>query len=351
MQIKNSVVVITGASSGIGRAAAIALAKKGAYVVLASRQEEVLRDVARECEKRGGKALAVKVDVNHEKEVQRLAEVAIKRFGRIDVWINNAAVSAFGRFDEIPPATYDQVIHTNLFGYIYGARAVIPHFRYRGRGVLINVSSMAGKIGAPFSSAYNTSKFAVTGFSESLRMEFKNYPEINVSTVMPASVDTPFFQHAANYMGRAAKPMEPVYNAQSVVRAIMKCIERPVHEIFVGNSARLMTTMRRVAPRAATKVFAKQVEKNHFENRAVPAHDGNVFSPLPASVKGGWRGHDTRRGVFMFSGMILAGVGMWAYRLMQRQERLRALSMDQGQTRPFVASGRSISVARTAETP
>lgn len=351
MQIKNSVVVITGASSGIGRAAAVKLAKKGASLVLASRQEEVLRDVARECERRGADALAVRVDVNHENEVQRLADEAIRRFGKIDVWINNAAVSAFGRFDEIPAATYDQVIHTNLFGYIYGARAAIRHFRKRGRGVLINISSLASKIGAPYTSAYNTSKFAVTGFSESLRLELKDYPDIRVSTVMPASIDTPFFQHAANYSGRAARPLSPVYNAQSVVRAIVKCIERPVQETFVGNAARFMWAMRRVAPQQTSKFFAEQVRKRHFEDRAVPTHDGNVFSPLPTSIKGGWRGHDSRRNTFVLGSLLMAGLGIWAYRLIQRQIHASTLSMKQGQTRPYVASGRSISVARAQENP
>lgn len=328
MNLKKSVVVITGASSGIGRATALAVAKKGAIVVLASRQENILNEIARECESFGTRALAVKTDVTNEEDVKRLAAEAIARFGHIDVWINNAAVMAFGRFEETPNETYDRVIQTNVFGYIYGARSAIRHFRNRGRGTLINVSSVASKIGGPYSSAYNTSKFAISGFSESLRMELNDCPHISVSNVMPASIDTPLFQHAANYMGLAVQPMKPVYDARSVARVIIKCIQRPRREVFVGTSARAISLAHKLTPSVIEKYYPKMVLKNHFQARTARPSDGNLFEPLPVSIKGGWKGKDTRRSTFLFAALLAVTTGFVTYRSRQRRGRETPLRDD-----------------------
>lgn len=200
--IEDSVVVITGASSGIGRAAAQEFARRGATLVLAARRAQALDEVARECKELGGHALAVPTDVTDEAAVQDLARRAIETFGRIDVWVNNAAVTLFARIEEAPYEDYRRVIETNLLGYVHGARAAIPYFREQGSGVLVNVSSVVGKVGQPNTSAYCATKFAIVGLSECLRQELLDVEDIHVCTVMPPSVDTPIFQHAANYTGR-----------------------------------------------------------------------------------------------------------------------------------------------------
>ena len=195
-EIADSVIVITGASTGIGRASALAFARAGATVVVTSRREKVLCTLAESCKNLGGRAIAIAADVTDEPAIQDLARRVIERFGRIDVWINNAAVTLFGRFEGTPPEAYRRVIETNLFGCIHGARAALPYFREQGSGILINISSGVGKIGSPFISAYAASKFAIIGLSESLRMELRGAPNIHVCTVLPGAIDTPLFQRS-----------------------------------------------------------------------------------------------------------------------------------------------------------
>ena len=318
--LKDNVVVITGASSGIGRATALMLAEKDVRVVAAARRREALESLARETEQRGQQALAVPTDVTDPEAVEALAQTAIDHYGRIDAWVNNAAVSLFARFEEAPPEAYRQVIETNLFGYIHGARAAIRRFREQGdEGTLINVSSMLARGGSPYVSAYAASKFAVNGLSMSLRQELQD-SDIDVSVVMPASIDTPLFQQAANYTGRAVKPMDPVYAPEKVARTIKKMIKRPKNTVYVGNAGRMMGTLNKVAPKTYDKAMARQVERDHFEDLPAADDDGNLFEPRDhwARVDGGWDGKKS----FFNNGaakVALAGVAMavpamaWAY--------------------------------------
>src|SRR5438874_9403287 len=153
-KLRDAVVVVTGASSGIGRATALAFAKHGASVVLAARRESMLREVANQCQMFGGDAAVVPMDVTDEAAVETLGRRAIERFGRIDVWINNAGVSLFSRFEETPPDAFRRVIETNLFGYVYGARIALRRFRDQGYGLLINNASIVAEVSQPYTSAY-----------------------------------------------------------------------------------------------------------------------------------------------------------------------------------------------------
>jgi short-subunit dehydrogenase len=297
--ISDSVVVITGASSGIGRATALAFAERGAVVVLAARREGPLHELASECERAGGRALAMPLDVTDEGAVQELARRAIETFGRIDVWVNNAAVTLFGRFEETPPEAYRRVIETNLFGYIYGARAALPVFREQGSGMLVNVSSIVSKVAQPYTSAYGLTKAAIRSLGMSLREELMldGQHDIHVCTVMPATIDTPFFQQAANYTGRAVKAMPPVYPAEEVAHTILSLAEKPQHEVFVGRSARMLSAQHTLAPTMAERMMAMMVDKQHlYGDRPADPTPGNLFEPMPqyASISGGWLAEEDR---------------------------------------------------------
>ena len=182
-------VVVTGASSGIGRATARLFAKHGARVVLAARSEQSLREVAGECEEVGGQALVVPTDVTDEEAVRELARQSVEVFGRIDVWVNNAGVMVYGPFEDVPTDVFRRVIETNLFGQIHGARAALSRFREQGGGVLINMSSEWGRLTSPHISAYVTSNFAIRSFSECLRQELAGEEDTHVVTILPQSVE------------------------------------------------------------------------------------------------------------------------------------------------------------------
>lgn len=323
--LRQSVVVVTGASSGIGRATAYAFAERGAALVLAARGDEPLRAAAAECEKRGGRVVVAPTDVCRAQEVERLARTAVQSFGRIDVWINNAAVSVFGRIDEVPLEDYEKVLHTNLFGCVYGARAAIPVFRRQGEGTLINVSSMVAHAAQPYVSAYVASKWAIRGLSESLRMELMDQPGIHVCTVFPATIDTPFFQHAANYTGRAVQAMPPVYPPEQVAETIIDLTRNPQREVIVGGVGKMLSATHTISPRLAERMMARHTHRGHFQDREAAPTEGNLFRPMPSATHGGWRRQSggmmagnggATTGRMVLAGVVLAAVpiGYYAWR-------------------------------------
>lgn len=229
MRLKNSVVVITGASSGIGRATALRLAQKGARLILAARGEKALRSLAKECRKRGGTAIPVTTDVTDPEAMEALASRAVEEFGQLDAWVNNAAVSVFGRLTEVPLKDFRRVLDVNVNGYVHGARAALPHMQAQGSGVLINVASIVGEVAQPYTAAYSMSKAAVRALGVSLRSELRldGIAGVKVCTILPAAIDTPFFQHAANYTGRRVVAMPPVYTAARVAKTIEGVLKKP----------------------------------------------------------------------------------------------------------------------------
>ncbi len=353
-ELEDSVVVITGASSGIGRATAHAFAAQGATVVLAARREHALREVETECTNVGGRPLVVPTDVTEEEQVRALARRAIEGFGRIDVWVNNAAVTLFGRFEETPPEVYGRVIHTNLFGYIYGARAVLPYFREQGSGTLINVSSVVAFVGQPYTSAYVMTKAAIRSLGECLREELIDAPDIHVCTVLPATFDTPLFQHAANYTGRAPKAMDPVYAPEMVADTIVRLAQRPQREVFVGRMGRMLAFQHAVAPGMTERMMAKMVDRDHLQDRPAPPSPGNLFEPMPgwAGVRGGWGGRPEGMnggGTAVLGGLFLAGAAL-GYYAWQRQQRQDPRGYD-GEERRLYEGGRPYQLRRRPDRP
>ena len=296
--LERQVTVITGASGGIGRATAHAFATRGAIVVLAARRAEALEEVARECREIGAAdVLAVPLDVADADAAAALAHDTVSRFGRIDVWVNNAAVVLYGRAEEVPDNVWRRVIETNLFGAYHGARAALPWFREQGSGVLVNVSSILGKAGSPFQSAYVASKHAVRALSDSVRQEVVDADDIHVCTVLPGPVDTPLFRSGANYTGwRVVPPGAPVDPAR-VAAGIIRCATQPTREVVVGASTRAGLLVTRIAPALAESVAARAISKVHFDKVPSPRTEGNVFAPLEEAgrVDDRWRDEKVRR--------------------------------------------------------
>lgn len=285
-----TVAVITGASSGIGRATARAFARRGARVVLAARRAEALEEVAEECRARGGKALVVPTDVSDEAAVDHLAGRTLEEFGHFDVWINNAGLAMYARFEDAPSDAVRRLVDTNLMGTIYGSRAAMRHFKERGRGTLIQVSSVLGVFTAPYMSYYAATKFGIVGLSSVLRQEALAQPGIHVATVLPGAIDTPIYEQSANYTGVAVKPIPPVVSVERVARAILSAADLPRPYVVVGYTALLGTIIARMSPLLVELVNGIAGQFLHFQARRQQRTAGNVFEPRPefASKRGGW---------------------------------------------------------------
>jgi short-subunit dehydrogenase len=293
-QLQQKVIVITGASSGFGKGAAREFARAGASVVLAARREELIEELARECESIGGKAIAVPTDVRNPEEVELLARDAVREFGRIDVWINNAGSGAVGRFEEIPLADHVAVIQTDLLGTLYGSYHAMRQFRAQGDGTLINIASVIGKVPSPYFASYAAAKHGVVGLSAAIRQELAQdkIETIKVSTILPTSMDTPFFQHAANYTGHQTQPIPPVYDAQETIDVIVRMAIDPEDEVSVGTAGKAATFMHHLMPGLVESMMAKRTRQSEFE-KSPPAgpKSGSVQEPERhgEEVSGGWK--------------------------------------------------------------
>ncbi|HKG68848.1 MAG TPA: SDR family oxidoreductase [Segetibacter sp.] len=314
-------IVITGASSGIGRAAAIAFAENGAKLVLAARREDALETVADECRAFGAEAIAVKTDVTDAEAMKRLAGIAAEFGGKIDVWINNAGIGIVGEFTQTPVASHQRVIETNLMGYVHGAHAALPYFKRQLYGVLININSLGGWVAQPYSVAYAASKWGLRGFSEALRGELLKYREIHICDIFPGFIDTPGFQRGANYIGRKIKPIPPVYDARRVAKAIVSLAVRPRNAVTVGTSAIIMKFLNTLFPRVFQSVFVTLLDFYFKRAKKVPVSDGSLFESdsTDTGIDGGWRSPHTVRNIAIASAGIAAGIGV--FYLMKRKGR------------------------------
>ena len=279
--LNGKVVVITGASSGIGRAAALQFAAAGARVVLAARRVQSLEDVAAACARRGGTAEVVDADVTREADLERLVVETLARWRRIDVWVNNAGTTMFAHLDEGDFAAHRRVIETNLIAPMYAARLLLPVFRRQRAGTLINIGSVLSHVGQPFVPSYVISKFGLQGLSEAMRAEVADFPSVNVCMILPYATDTPHFQDAANATGRRAHGMPPIQDPERVAAAIVDVAVRPRRLRYIPRYAAVGVMLHWVWPRITERLLRHALETFHLVGHQPPTR-GNLFEPANA---------------------------------------------------------------------
>ncbi|HET9623615.1 MAG TPA: SDR family NAD(P)-dependent oxidoreductase [Kofleriaceae bacterium] len=279
---------MTGASSGLGRATAIAFARQGCAVVLAARRDDALEATAALCRAAGGDALVVPTDVTVEAEVAHLVDTTLATWGQIDVWVNNAGVTLYALLEDAPLALHRQVLEVNLLGAIICARAVVPVFRRAHRGVLIEVSSVLGGVGQAFVPSYVISKFGVHGLAEALRVELADEPDIHVCTVFPYAIDTPHFEAAGDQIGRAAHALPPVQDPARVADAIVGLARRPRRTRYVPRWMALGLVLHALAPRTTERLLLDALRRWHLTDERTHIGAGNLFHPgdEPAATRG-----------------------------------------------------------------
>jgi short-subunit dehydrogenase len=322
-QLKGSTVVVTGASSGIGKATALAFAAEGANVVIAARRARALDHVVQEIEKKGGCALAVPTDVTDPAAVERLAQTAADHFnGRIDVWFNNAGVGAVGSFTDVPLTVHEEVIRINLLGCLHGAYAAVPYFKRQNAGVLINMNSAGAWLPTAYAVAYSASKFGLRGFSEALRAELKDYADIHVCDVFASFVNTPGFEHAANYTGHMLKPAPPVLSPWKIARAVVHLAQHPKARRIVGWPVNLARLGYALTPAFST--FLMKWGLDHYFKKAqpVPRTEGHILSSSPQGQSVFGKSYKPGAGGALLAAAALFGLSSVAH-MIQRSARLK----------------------------
>jgi short-subunit dehydrogenase len=284
------VVVITGASQGIGRETALQMAMQGASLVLAARNEEALSELALQIKRIGGQAETVVTDVAEWKQVERLARRAVQRFGRIDTWVNNAAVSIYATVEQLEPDELERLVRVNLLGQMYGAKAALRHMKQGGRGTIVNVGSALSERAIPLQSAYVATKHGVRGFSEALRLELQHEEAgIDVVVILPSSTNTPLFEFARSKLGVMPMPVPPVYEPRVVAQAIVHAAEHGGREIVVGGWGKLLVVAQGLSASMLDRYMLQGGRAfEQQKTRRPDDHRDNLFDPStgPGSTTG-----------------------------------------------------------------
>ncbi len=289
--IKEQVIVITGASSGIGLVTARMAAKRGARVVLTARNHDALQQVAGEItadETSGGMATFVAADVADEAAMRRVAEEAVSRFGRIDTWVNGAGVSVYGRLTDISMADQRRLFDTNFWGVVIGSRIAVPHLRYGG--ALINIGSTLSDRAVPLQGIYSASKHAVKAYTDSLRMELEHDGlPIAVTLIKPYSIDTPYAEHAKNYLANEPTFPLPVYAPEVVAETILHCAQYPTRDVYAGGGGKVLATVGGLAPRLTDKLMETLFDMQLSERPEQDRTDNSLYAPTTGLKERGGR--------------------------------------------------------------
>jgi len=277
--VEEQVIVITGASSGIGLATALLAAGRRASLVLVARSEDTLEDVRQRLAAEGTRVACVAADVADRAALEDVARLAIERFGRIDTWVNNAGGSVYARLDEISDEDSRRLFETNFWGTVYGSQVALPYLKRQG-GALINVGSEVSDAVIPYQGMYSASKHAVKGYTDALRVELEQLDKAPVEIVLiqPTAVDTPFDEHARNYLAEEPTLPTPMIDPEDVAEAILKAAEKGGRDIKVGAMSKINTLTAKIAPSLGDRMSAMQAER---QKRDEPARDreGSLHRP------------------------------------------------------------------------
>lgn len=279
-KLDQQVMVITGASSGIGLVTARAAVKQGARVVLAARNEDALQRIVAELNDGEERAAYAVADVGVEEHVQRIAATAQERFGGFDTWVNNAGVSIYGKLEEVSIEDERRLFETNFWGVVYGSLAAAAHLKTRPGGALINIGSTLSDRAIPLQGMYCASKHAVKAFTETLRMELEQeHAPISVTLVKPASIDTMFIAHAKNYLSHEPRLAPPLYAPEVVAEAILHAAQHPVRDVFAGGAGKLLSLSGRHAPRITDKLLEWSGFESQKSDRVAEDRSGALYRP------------------------------------------------------------------------
>ena len=320
-KLSDQVIVITGASSGIGLVTARLAAKRGARVVLNARNEPALKQITDEINAEGGEAIYVAGDVSHFDEVQKIADATIQYFGGFDTWVNNAGVSIYGPILDQSLADQRRLFDTNYWGTVHGSMVACAHLKNRG-GALINVGSVLSDIAIPIQGTYCASKHAVKGYTDALRLELEEQDApISVTLIKPSTIDTPYTRHAKNLMAVEPQNPPPVYAPDLVAEAILHCAEHPERDLYVGGGGKALVEAGHLAPRLTDKVIEAMMFDAQQSDRPKPSErPDSLYAPIEdGEERGGYPGHVAESSVYtkaakhpLIAGSVIAGLGLAA---------------------------------------
>jgi short-subunit dehydrogenase len=321
-QLSDQVMVITGASSGIGLVTARLAAKRGTRLILNARNEDALRRVCDEIRQSGGEAYYVAGDVGHYEDVQKLAQEAIRRFGGFDTWVNNAGVTIYGPVLDQSLEDQRRLFETNYWGVVHGSRVACAHLRGRG-GALINVGSVLSDVAIPIQGTYCATKHAVKGYTDALRLELEaEGAPVSVTLIKPSAIDTPYVQHAKNLLPSEPQHPAPVYAPETVAEAILHCAEYPERDLYVGGAGKVLSEAGHHVPRLVDKVMESMMIKQQHSERPKPAdRPDSLHGPsTDGEERGRYPGHVAKSSVYtkaavhpLITGSVIAGLGLAAF--------------------------------------
>lgn len=324
--LSDQVMVLTGATSGIGLVTARMAAKRGAKLVLAARNQEALDSLVNEINTAGGEAIGVAADVGKEGDVKKIEAEALRKYGTFDTWVNNAGVSIYGKLEEVTTDDSKRLFDTNFWGVVYGSLVAVRNLKIYG-GALINIGSTLSDRAIPIQGMYCASKHAVKGFTDALRMELEAEDSpVSVTLIKPSAIDTPYKEHAKSYLHVQPQNPPPVYAPETVAEAILYCAEHPVRDLFVGAGGKAISWMGYNAPRGTDVLMENTMIS--MQQTDIPADDRRYESlyepndPL-LTERGGYQGHVAESSIYTKAAMhplltgaaIAFGVGGLLYAL------------------------------------